>query len=387
MPLPRVPLASFLAQATAALRAPLPSPLTFVVGNESADLDSVCAAIVYAYLSSHRAPSRLHVPLVNVQREDLAIRPELTAVLGRAGLAPDCLPTLSDLPRHVADGEPCHGVGWVLVDHNVPTGIIARAAKTLSGCIDHHDDEKVVPAAAQPRVIETCGSCTSLVVHVCADDWDALSCRDPDGDVPLAIVALAPILADTSNLEAKDLLRDKDLRAAAMLEAKLAPCHDFDRTDFFNSIKTAMGDLSSLSLADILRKDYKQWGDLGISSIGQSLSWLISKAGGHLPLLDGLAAWARHRHIKVLAIMTLHNKDGHFERQLVVWGFGPAARRTVAAFAHTAAGPLRLKPWPAEAGLDSGFDDAENLRFAWSQGNCRASRKAVAPLLRAAFTL
>ncbi|PHH58670.1 hypothetical protein CDD82_2793 [Ophiocordyceps australis] len=198
---------------------------------------------------------------------------------------------------------------------------------------------------------------------------------------------MAPILADTSNLEAKDLVRDKDLRAAAMLEAKLAPSNDFDRTQFYNSIKSAKADLSSLSLADILRKDYKQWGDLGISSIAQSLSWLISKAGGHLPLLDSLAAWAHHRHIKVLAIMTLHTKDGHLERQLVVWGFGPAARPIVAAFAHSASAPLRLNPWPAEAGLDSDLDDTENTRFAWSQGNCRASRKIVAPLLRAAFKL
>ncbi|POR36984.1 Putative exopolyphosphatase, partial [Tolypocladium paradoxum] len=129
---PRASLKSFLATARNTLNAPAsqrPSPLTFVVGNESAgksiipcyvltrpspltdaDVDSLCCAILYAYLRSHAPPHSLHIPLSNLPRADLGLRTEMAAVLRRAGLAPADLLTLCELP----DTLPPSDTRWLL---------------------------------------------------------------------------------------------------------------------------------------------------------------------------------------------------------------------------------------------------------------------------------
>ena len=61
------------------------------------DLDSLCSALLFAYFRTHTPPHTLHIPLSNLPRADLALRPELNAVLNPAGLKPEDLVTLSDL--------------------------------------------------------------------------------------------------------------------------------------------------------------------------------------------------------------------------------------------------------------------------------------------------
>ena len=53
------------------------------------DLDSLCSAIVLAYLRTHSPPHTLHIPISNLPRDDLSLRPEMAAVLSHAGLASD----------------------------------------------------------------------------------------------------------------------------------------------------------------------------------------------------------------------------------------------------------------------------------------------------------
>ncbi|KAI1192182.1 exopolyphosphatase-like protein [Nemania serpens] len=189
---PRASLKTFLATARAALTAP-PSkrtaPLTFVVGNESADLDSLCSALLLAYLHTYAPPKKraspigggdgngngnenssnsrtLHIPICHLYRADLALRPEFAAVLRYADVGGEDMFTLEDvLPpqngRTVAasegakasrhqhqdqDAEKGKGKGerkgegeeegerndiapedtrWLLVDHNEMTGPLA----------------------------------------------------------------------------------------------------------------------------------------------------------------------------------------------------------------------------------------------------------------------
>ena len=66
------------------------------------DLDSLCSAVVFAYLRSHTQPKNtLHIPLANIPREDLSLRPELTKALSYAGVGSEDLLTLSDLDEVV----------------------------------------------------------------------------------------------------------------------------------------------------------------------------------------------------------------------------------------------------------------------------------------------
>lgn len=378
------------------------------------DLDSLCCAIVYAYLRTHSTPAsslshNLHVPLANLPRADLGLRPELTAALAHAGLRPADLITLSDLPwdddRPPQDGQ--HSTlqpadtRWLLVDHNALTGPLARFAPHVVGCVDHHVDEGAVPRDAVPRVIEPCGSCMSLVVDETRRAWDALAAQDDaaasagERDDALAKLCLAPILIDTLNLGAADKVKDKDTHAVAYLEDKLLPwsVQPYSRQALFDELSAVKDDISELSFRDILRKDYKQWHEsglvLGISAVVQGLAYLVDdKAAGEAQLLlDHLDAWAHERRLDVAAVMTTShhdrpNPDGQFQRHLLLWGRSPPGRAAVVRFADAQARPLQLHTW-RDGLLDC--RTGEMLRLAWRQDELTASRKRVAPLLRKAM--
>ncbi|KAI1423318.1 exopolyphosphatase-like protein [Xylaria sp. FL1777] len=279
---PRASLKTFLATARAALTAhssKRTTPLTFVVGNESADLDSLCSALLLAYFHTYAPPKKraavpeantgtsssttLHIPICHLHRADLALRPEFAAVLRDAGVRGDDVFTLEDVLPHRDAAVAAAGsdkvaaaavvspedTRWLLVDHNAMTGCLASAfAARVVGCVDHHADEGVVPRDASPRVIEKCGSCASLVVERCADGWGALGAGDGDGngngvgsgersrigsgirkrredvviDAQIARLALAPILVDTANLGDENKTTARDERAVALAEAKIA---------------------------------------------------------------------------------------------------------------------------------------------------------------------
>lgn len=315
------------------------SPLT-----RSIDLDSLCSSLVLAYFKSQEAllssqtrtstssPSSLpkgtlHIPLCHLPRADLGLRPEFAAVLRQAGLTPEELITLDDIPFPSSTAEeadrsngssPSLDPGltrWVLVDHNVLTGRLAREFSPPSsgdrkgkvvGCIDHHDDEGKLPpvgAECEPRIIEKSGSCMSLVVEHCRGIWEeasagASSSADkqaaPDQqqekrrklDDQIARLVLAPILIDTNDLRDANKTTEHDTQVVEWLEqTKLVRCREddddigkggaegsgnksrgFDRTAYFDHIQHLKNDISQMSLRDVLRKDYKEWTETSSSS-------------------------------------------------------------------------------------------------------------------------
>ncbi|KAH9891372.1 DHH phosphoesterase [Xylariomycetidae sp. FL2044] len=270
-------LQAFLTTARAALTSPpsrRPNPLTFVLGNESADLDSLCSALLLAYLRTSAPPHTLHIPLCHLRREDLTLRPEFGAVLRHASASLDDVLTLDELPLPLPlpPGDDDHApplftlgpeaTRWLLVDHNVMTGDLGRVyGDRVVGCVDHHADEGRVPRHPRreeegegeeegedvPRVIEKSGSCASLVVEHCRDAWDAVSreistktetetetagesqtqtqtqtqIQTNTVDQQLAYLALGPILIDTNNLSDKNKTTAHDTAAVALAESKM----------------------------------------------------------------------------------------------------------------------------------------------------------------------
>ncbi|KAI0910056.1 exopolyphosphatase-like protein [Ustulina deusta] len=320
---PRASLKAFLVTARAALTthsSKRTTPLTFVVGNESADLDSLCSALLLAYFHTYAPPKpraalgdgspglvgTLHIPVCHLRRADLALRPEFAAVLRDAGVGGEDVFTLEDvLPPPTTTTRPSSPAAttgfrpedtrWVLVDHNAMTGALAAAfSARVVGCVDHHADEGVVPPDAAPRVIEKSGSCASLVLRHCADVWEALAAagdgdtraggagkkeeeEDARIDAQIAALALAPILVDTANLADRSKTTPHDERAVALAEARIAAVmaegdveaegkrggkageKRYDRTALFARLAALKEDIAALSLRDVLRKDYKEW--------------------------------------------------------------------------------------------------------------------------------
>ncbi|KAL0930328.1 exopolyphosphatase [Colletotrichum truncatum] len=387
----RTSLRAFLANARTALTAPAAqrkSPLTLVVGNESADLDSLCSAVLYAYLRTQAPPHTLHIPISNLPRDDLKLRPEMTAALAHAELKPSDLLTLDDLPSG-ADELPASDTRWVLVDHNVLTGDLAKKySRRVVGCVDHHTDENKVPKETgdEPRVIEPCGSCSSLIVEYCKPTWEPRE----DVDKHLARLALAAILIDTTTLKSKDKTTEKDITAVEFLE-KFAG-ETYDREAFSKEISDFKEDISALSFRDIFRKDYKQWDDqgsgpkpavMGVSAVVQDLWYLLDRAEGKEDVLLGeFEKWSKEKDLDIGSIMTTTNSGGEFKRELFLWAFNKNAVEACKAFEKEYKEELGLETW-GEGRLDRVGED--EWRKGWSQKNLAHSRKQVAPMLRDAI--
>jgi len=405
MPLPRVSLRSFLSSAKSALHnaSQQTSPLTFVIGNEAADLDSLCSAVVLAYLRTYTSTSpanTLYIPLSSIPHTDLSLRPELLPVLSRANLKPSDLITLSDLPNLSQPSRlPPEKTKWILVDHNALLGELGKIySGRVMGCIDHHDEEGKVPkdCGDEPRVVRKSGSCASLVVEYCREAWDTVSAKSNDSETAkwnaeLARVALGPVLIDTSNLENEAKTTPADVEAVKYLEKWITAGEGegFDAKSYYKEIWTAERDVEGLSLTDLLRKDYKQWSEggvsLGVSSVVKDMDFLLSKRETREEFFDTLKKFSQERDLSICSIMTRSsaNNENGFQRELFVWGLNDKGVQALKKFEAESSNSLGLEIWK-EGSLDS--EDGGLWRKCWQQKKIENSRKQVAPMLRSSMT-
>lgn len=288
---------------------------------------------------------------------------------------------------------------WVLVDHNAMTGRLRSLYDTrVSGCIDHHQDEGIIPLATEPdpRIVTKCGSCTSLVIeHMCAD-WDATTGEASEDtvlwDAQLALLSLGPIMIDTSRLTPGNITTDVDIAQTKYLENKIRPCSQlmehYDRDSFYTQLIDAKRDLGDLSMYDALRKDYKEWdeGDqkLGTSAFENPIEDIIARAEREGSLNDGpaLASHMRHfaasRSMTLFAIMTAVYRKDFRTRQLVLFSDVPAGRETIKQFLADSLETLGLEEMHK-------YVDEHVFYGCWTQKNMAESRKGVAPRLRKAM--
>jgi exopolyphosphatase len=263
-----------------------PHSTVYVMGNQSADLDSMISAIVYSYFFSRvDKDKRGYVPLVNLPDvpsgpELRRLRPEFACALelsiSSSSTPPPAIKNSEDgivhlLKEHIvtvatlrdallsassaADKDPnsrldldCVLVDWNSLPQKAPgagkgsiDGLSDLVTFSVTGCIDHHVDEGFVPPlhslpGRNPRVIELGpGSCTSLVIREIQQRglWPSSSTvggetrqrvdeHDDNGDVQVAKLALAAILIDTTNLTAEGKVTDADREAVSFLTERIS---------------------------------------------------------------------------------------------------------------------------------------------------------------------
>ena len=347
------------------------------------------------------------------------MRPEFSVIFQHANFPASQLITLDDLPPldKLKSYLKPENVRLILVDHNLLQDPLRSIyAECVRGVIDHHEDENAVPLTTdpEPRVIEKCGSCTSLVSRTLRSSWDisssSFSSIAPvnDYDVKtwnfeIAKMALASILVDTANLKAGSKVERADREAVEYLEGgilkALPHSKSWDRDQFYVEIDSAKSDIDNLRIDDIFRKDYKEWSEnnkkLGIISVVKPLASLISKATTETPAPDTSQALASalkrfmiSRALTLLATMTAFtSNDGAFCRELLLQttqsGFDAAIK-----FKQLAAEELSLETLMVE-GIDkpeaSNGEQVVSFREVWKQKDVSKSRKQVAPLLRKAM--
>jgi exopolyphosphatase len=366
--------------------------------DSSTDLDSLCSAIVLAYLRTYAPKSSdFYIPLSNLPRADLSLRPELLPVLSHAGLKLEDLITLSDLPPTSKRSAqlPPEKTSWVLVDHNALQGDLGRTyGRRIIGCIDHHDEEEKVPRDCEPRIIRKSGSCSSLIIEHYREAWNSLAKSSTSKetmawDAELAKLALAPVLIDTTNLTAESKTTPTDTEAVRYLTANITAEQGSEcrPEDYFKEISEAKEDIGGLSVYDILRKDYKQWTEkgslnLGVSSVVKDIQFLIEKSGSVEKFFDVHKGFAAERELALFSIMTTSTPEGVFKRELLLWATNEKAVGAAKKFEENAKKQLGLV-----TGADGAHDfvDENQWRRYWWQERVEHSRKQVAPLLRDAL--
>lgn len=346
--------------------------LRLALGNSSGDMDSVVSSIGFSYFSSlANAEADVHkqiLPVISFHRDDLKLRKDIEYTLHKVGLFEDDLIFINDVAKLKCDRYELN-----LVDHNEidseffkSEGIREKA--TVVSIIDHHVDGGLYGDTTNPRIIETCGSCSSLVYRYFAKEIVDATLNEPEREL-----LLTPILIDTSCLTQRTENADKEA-VAALTKGHETTVNLEALTD---KAKAEKHNTTGLTMYDLLRKDYKEYDDcgtdlkLGISSVGESISQLRKRYGGDTVVAAAVAEWMQQRHLYVFALMTSYVDDGDaFNREIALFTSVPGLKEALVA---QLAGSLRLEP---AAGVDSVW---------YFQRDVQKSRKAVAPLLRAAL--
>lgn len=358
---------------------------------------------------------------------DIAIRPEFEALFHHANISASHLITRDDLPPPEKMDQWLKPVNtrWILVDHNKFPGELGSIySSRVLGVIDHHEDEQAVPQDTypEPRVIEKCGSCTSLVVRTLQSSWDKLSnsalssgAGHAQGEIiaddavvrrawdgQIAKMALASILIDTINLTTPSKVTAADRDAVDYLEAKiqLSPKNTiWDRLEFYREIDEAKKNIEGFDFSDILRKDYKEWTEngikVGISSVEKPLEFLVSKAQAenakHKAFHQAAQDFMQSRSLSMFSIMTAFMSGDQFRRELYLCTTSSAGSDTISKFQACAGSELSLEDTTVE-GISSSEchpatdKDSYAITRTWLQKDTAKSRKQVAPLLRAAMS-
>ncbi|GAA6037429.1 hypothetical protein JCM8097_008569 [Rhodosporidiobolus ruineniae] len=355
-----------------------------VMGNEAGDLDSMVSAMALSFMYNHLDPPQKAVSILQTEQDALDLRPENALSLHYAKMSSghrDLL-TIDELP--IKPDEIGHRIkGIALVDHNVPRSVWEKAK--IVAIIDHHEDRGVANGTANPRIIETSGSCSSLVTRYILDtlpqetgsdslarkgDLEALS-KSP---LPEELVEL---LLRTIAIDSDGLSKTSRQKVDKESAERLFVHSSWKHRKLKEVMKTLDKDLSAsrkaldgLDLRNLLRRDWK--GDsiptksnkyptiaLGFASAPVSLEGQIERTPEKtVPEWFAIErAWTSEIQADVTVALTnfRHPKTGKKTRQLaliVAHGLGKrlhagSADRLFKQLKHAVenAGVDGLKPW------------------------------------------
>lgn len=239
------------------------SQWTIVMGNEGGDMDSMTAALTWAYHLEHSSENSSHpikaIALLQTPSHALDLRPENKLALDNSQMTPghEDLLTMDEVPE---DPETLSKKlkGIVLVDHAEPLRKWSHA-KILS-ILDHHKDRGTAPKA-EPRIFEITASCTTIVARQMLDELEKL---DEEYHMPheLLELILSAIAIDSGGLTS-DKTTKADIATSKRVLARSAWAKkDLEdiMEDLDDELSKAQKNIDMFDLRDLLRRDWK--GDL-----------------------------------------------------------------------------------------------------------------------------
>lgn len=383
------------------------SEWVMVQGNEGGDLDSMTAALTWAYHLVHATwntsdPVKA-IALLQTPSHALDLRPENQLALANSQMTPghEDLLTLDELPED-PDTLSTKLKGIVLVDHGVPQRQWGRA-KILS-IFDHHKDRGAAPDA-HPRIFEKTASCTTIVARQMLNELEELD-QEYHLDHEFLELVLSAIAVDS-----KGLTGDKTTAADIEVSKRVFARSNWAKKDLMDTMEDlddelsdAQKDINHLDLRDLLRRDWK--GDLidtpsprtptvslGFASIPYSMDEQIKKTD-FAELFDWFAvhaAWTaevgvdvsiclnkykvKHKHgkkEKIREIVLTIRDDVRIDQEQ-----GDALFKVVKHALENNKAGVDLKPWHRA-------DELNNRQMVWTHKS-DAGRKVIRPLVEEAI--
>eukprot|EP00112_Aurelia_sp_Birch-Aquarium-sp1_P022145 Seg614.3 transcript_id=Seg614.3/GoldUCD/mRNA.D3Y31 product="Exopolyphosphatase PRUNE1" protein_id=Seg614.3/GoldUCD/D3Y31 len=334
-----------------------------VIGNESADLDSVVSAIIYSYYRQTKVEddaNNLFIPIINIPEEDLILKTDVNAIFERLNIQikgnlmfRECL---GDLARNGLITE------VVLLDHNSLDGRLAFLQHHVTTIIDHHQDNGTIDDPCVTKTIEPVGSCCTLVAEKIYNHAEELFSQ-----YPISELLLSAILVDTVNLKRSiGRTTEKDIEFAEDLEEYSTVAGK----ELFDIANEAKFNLSSLPAKDVLRKDFKlviisEDKRIGISSVTSSAHDFLVKTDA----MKEITSFTEQNNLLVFIAMFIHMENDVTKREMLL-------RCSNADILQSFCRYLKVR---SDLSLEEKELDAETCHL-FDQGNTMASRKMVLPI-------
>lgn len=279
----------------------LGNQLRVVVGNQSADLDSITSAISLAFYLNQTQTEKKFIPIINSTKSVIASKKPCTYMFQQLSVDLNDLIFLGDL-THDRIRE------VYLVDHNEldkRESEDLRLSELVTGVIDHHLDKGEFKNA-NPRNIDTrVGSNASLVVAMITQARIEL-------DSSFANMLLFPIVNDTSNLTRITHQIDIDAVEYLMRFASV------DRQQLDKKLdELKFSPDGSEPVSELLRQDYKMYtGSWGMSSLTIGLVEWIRRGKN----LDDIVEFMNENSLVFFGILSFHREEGACKRDLILLG-------------------------------------------------------------------
>ncbi|QEN07866.1 hypothetical protein EXM22_07635 [Oceanispirochaeta crateris] len=327
-----------------------------IMGNQSADLDSVVSSFSMSAFLTSLNPRIQIFPVIQGHPGDLRLKPEIRALMTHLGIDLKSYHFLSEMEDWPHDA---HSI--VLMDHNKPDTSCLH--HKIAGIVDHHEDQGLYQDLSL-REIKKTGSCATLV----STFW-----KTSGLDLPYSqrILLAAAIGVDTGYLNPEwDKTTVMDYDAYQWLTRAI---QEEDQA-FIESLITIKNDLSHLTLADHLKRDFKIFplleGKGGIASIPLEAQRVFSNGFySHRAITE----FCKLQNLKFLLI--LHTIDQPFKRELSLYVPPSPEERAIRKQIETALVSLK------EPGIRRADMILHKEWQFFSQQDSRVSRKGLTPLL------
>ncbi|XP_059054957.1 exopolyphosphatase PRUNE1 [Achroia grisella] len=361
--------------------------LNIVFGNESCDLDSAISAIVYACFlhwqheqikckvctkdnREEHTTDDIFVPILNVDREDFALKTEVSYLLKEHGINKSHLVFRNDFDLKELSANTNTKI--TLVDHHVLATKDQFLDTYVTEIIDHRpiDKSKWTFRDDTRSTIEVVGCCCTLIAQR-IKDLSSLFVKDVDffNAYPGCSDMLhSTIILDTVNLSKPyNKATPKDVEIILFLENIIKPRDsESDRKSKLERLTKARSDVSGLTAAELLRKDLKIAGDVLIPTFPILVQEFLQRPD----VLDALSAILSQRDCNLAVLIGIDLK-GEMKRDMAVYSADNTRATRLSKF---------LQEWTSPAfNLSTPISNTDCIYFI--QSNLSATRKQYIPAI------